>query len=94
MSFKSCSNSHVDVVVRESASSPPWRAMGFYDHLETEKRYVSWKLLDALRDQCEIPWIVFGDFNEIAYAYEKSRGLERNSKQMIDVGTRFLMTLG
>lgn len=31
-----------------------------------------------------MPWIVFSDFNEIAYSYEKYGGLERNGKQMVD----------
>ena len=84
MCFKSYSNSHIDVVMCESDSSPPWRAMGFYDHLDTKKRYISWKLLEVLRDQCEMPWIIFDDFNEITYTYEKTGGLERNSKQMVD----------
>ena len=40
--FKSCSNSHIDVVVRDSPSAKPWRVTGFYGHLDTNKRYVSW----------------------------------------------------
>ena len=40
--FKSCSNSHIDVVVRDSPSAEPWRVTGFYGHLDTNKRYVSW----------------------------------------------------
>ena len=84
MSFKSCSNSHIDVVVCESDSSPPWRATGFYGHPDTEKRHISRKLLDALRTQCDLPWIVFDDFNEIAFSYEKLGGLERNGKQMVE----------
>ena len=82
MSFKSCSNAHIDVVVRESPSSPPWRATGFYGQPRSEKRYISWQLLEALRDQCKMPWIVFGDFNEIVYSHEKSEGLARDGKQM------------
>ena len=77
VSFKSCSNSHIDVVVCESDSSPSWRATSFYGHLDTEKRHISWKLLDALRTQCDLPWIVFGDFNKIAFSYEKLGGLEK-----------------
>ena len=63
--FKSCSNSHIDVVVRESPSSEPWRATGFYGHPETNKRYISWHLLDSLSIQCNLPWVVLGEFNEI-----------------------------
>nr|XP_023911327.1 uncharacterized protein LOC112022938 [Quercus suber] len=80
--FKSCSNAHIDVVVRESPSSPVWRATGFYGQPESEKRYISWQLLEVLGDQCEMPWIVFGDFNEIVFSHEKSGGSERDSKQM------------
>ena len=29
-----------------------------------------------------MPWIVFGNFNEIVYSYEKSKGLARDGKQM------------
>ena len=32
VSFKSCSNGHIDVVVSEGASAHPWRATGFYGH--------------------------------------------------------------
>ena len=39
--FKRCSNSHIDVVVRDSPSAKPWRVTGFYGHLDTNKRYVS-----------------------------------------------------
>ena len=46
--FKSCSNSHIDVVVRESSSFEPWQATGFYGHSKTNKRYISWHLLDLL----------------------------------------------
>lgn len=74
VSFKSCSNAHIDVVFRENSSSTPWRATGFYGHPETEKRHTSWQLLDDLRHQCDMPWIVFGDFNEISYSHEKMGG--------------------
>nr|POE62199.1 hypothetical protein CFP56_39527 [Quercus suber] len=80
--FKSCSNVHIDVVVREFSSSPPWRAMGSYGQPKSEKMYILWQLLEALQDQCEMPWIVFGDFNEIVYSYEKLGGLERDGKWM------------
>ncbi|KAL4602602.1 hypothetical protein ACB092_10G064800 [Castanea dentata] len=40
VTFKSCSNTHIDVVVRESSTSIPWRATGFYGQPETEKRYI------------------------------------------------------
>ena len=63
VNFKSCSNSYIDVVVRESSSSIPWRATDFYGQPKTEKRYISWQLLEALSAQCDMSWIVFRDFN-------------------------------
>ena len=53
--FKSCLNSHIDVVVRESPSFEPRRAIGFYGQPETNKRYISWHLLDSLSTQCNMP---------------------------------------
>ncbi|KAL0012531.1 hypothetical protein SO802_007639 [Lithocarpus litseifolius] len=81
--FKSSSNSHIDVVVRDSPSSEPWRATGFYGHPETNKRYISWHLLDSLSSQCNMPWVVMGDFNEILFSDEKLGGAEREAKQMV-----------
>ena len=82
INFNSCSNSHVDVVVHESLIVEPWRATGFYGHLETIERYISWQLLDSLSKQCNIPWVVFDDFNEILFSVEKLGGAEREAKYM------------
>ncbi|XP_075659107.1 uncharacterized protein LOC142628973 [Castanea sativa] len=41
--FKSCSNSHVDVVVHGVLSPDPWRAIGFYAQPDSSKRDISWK---------------------------------------------------
>ena len=62
---------HIDVVVRESSASIPWRATGFYGQPKTKKHYISWQLLDTLNAQCDMSWIVFGDFNEIVHPSEK-----------------------
>ena len=41
VSFKSCSNGHIDVVVSEGASAHPWRATGFYGHPDAGMRHIS-----------------------------------------------------
>lgn len=74
MNFKSCSNSHIDLVVHESPTAEPWRATSFYGHSDTNKRYISWQLINSLSKQCNI---VFGDFNEILFSDEKLGGAER-----------------
>ena len=39
--FKSCSHSHIDVVVHDIGNGGPWRVTGFYGHPDTGKRYTS-----------------------------------------------------
>lgn len=43
-----------------------------------------WQLLEVLRAQHDLSWIVFGDFNEIVYPNEKLGRLNRDAKQMED----------
>ena len=82
--FRSCSNSHIDVEIHESSVTTPWRATGFYGHPDVGKRFISWQLLDFLKNQYSMPWVVFGDFNEITHSNEKMRWLDRDLKQMED----------
>ena len=44
---------------------------------------VSWKLLEHIHTQLELPWVVFGDFNEITHANEKCGWAKRSADQMI-----------
>ena len=80
--LKSCSNTHIDVVVCEGNGARPWRATGFYGHPDSGMRPISWKLLEYLKSQCHLPWIVFGDFNEILNSDEKLGWLDRDARQM------------
>ena len=80
--FRSCSNSHIDVVVHGSSASTPWRATGFYEHPDVGKRFISWQLLELLKNQYFMPWVVFGDFNEITHSDKKIGWLDRDAKQM------------
>ena len=80
--FKSCSNSHIDVVIHGEFGKPPWRATRFYGQPDTNKRYISWKLMETLNEQCDMPWVVFGDFNEITHPKEKLGWLYRDADQI------------
>lgn len=59
-----------------------WRATGFYGQLHARKRHISWELLRTLKNQSLLPWVVFGDFNEIIHQEEKLGWLERDADQM------------
>ena len=78
--LRSYSNSHIDVEVHESLTPIPWRATGFYGHLDAGKRFISWQFLEFLKNQYTMPWIVFGDFNEITQSDEKIGWLDRDVK--------------
>ena len=39
--FKSCLNTHIDVVVCEGNGAQPWRATGFYGHPDVGMRPIS-----------------------------------------------------
>ena len=70
------------MIVCKDPTSSPWHVTGFYGQPETEKRNILWQLLEAVKVQCDLPWIVFGDFNEIGCNSEKSRGSNRDVTQM------------
>lgn len=57
--FRSCSNSHINVEVHESSAPTPWRATGFYGHPDAYKCFISWKLLEFLKNQYTMSWIVW-----------------------------------
>ena len=80
--FKSCLNGHIDMVVSEGDGAQPWRATGFYGHPDAGMRFSSWKLLESLKRQCDMPWVVFGNFNEIVKSDEKLGWLDRDARQM------------
>lgn len=80
--FKSCSHSHIDVVVVKEDSGGLWRVTGFYGHPDTSMRYSSWELLKTIHSQVALPWVIFEDFNEILHLDEKLGWKDRGSIQM------------
>ena len=80
--FKSCSNSHIDMVVYDEKGRNPWRATGFYEYPDARKRHISWSLLETLKKQCDMSWVVFGDFNEITFPDEKLGWADQDANQM------------
>lgn len=73
---------HIDVVVFSGTRIAPWRATSFYGQPNSSKRHISWSLIKSLKMQCDMPWVIFGDFNEITHSDEKLVWLERDADQM------------
>ncbi|XP_075644989.1 uncharacterized protein LOC142615978 [Castanea sativa] len=82
LEIKSYSRHHIDAVIIEEVSGFQWRITGFYGHPETHHRNESWNFPDALNQQFSLPWLCFGDFNEILSIQEKKGGPPRPQNQM------------
>lgn len=80
--FKSYLKTYIDVVVCEGNGAQSWWATRFYRHPNASMRHISWNLLESLKRQCNMPWVVFGDFNEIINSDEKLGWLEMDARQI------------
>lgn len=49
-----------------------WRCTGIYGHPETDQKQQTWTLLRRLVGLFSLPWLCFGDFNEILQLNEKT----------------------
>ncbi|GJT41193.1 reverse transcriptase [Tanacetum coccineum] len=64
------SKNHVDFRVVED-SGTEWRGSGIYGWPKNQDKYRTWILLRSLKIISTLPWVCFGDFNEVLYAFEK-----------------------
>ena len=80
--FKSYSNSHINVEIHENSSLTPWHATRFYEQPDAARRFSPWQLLEVLKGQSQLLWVVFGDFNEITHSDETLGEPERDTGQV------------
>ena len=69
--IKSYSKHHIDAVVH-SENGCYWRCTGIYGHPEADQKHHTWKLLKRIAELSSMPWLCFGDFNEILHLNEKT----------------------
>lgn len=81
--IKSYSKHHVDGVVHSEKGSY-WRCIGVYGHPESDQKKHTWELLRRLAVLSFLPWLCFGDFNEVLNLNEKSGGRDRRASMVID----------
>ena len=79
---QSYSGYFIDAFVTDSDSGFQWRITGFYGNPKTHRRKESWDLLKYLSQKSQMPWLCFGDFNEIVSVEEKLGGVQRSQYQM------------
>lgn len=59
------SNHYIYAMVKGCGSAPSWRVTGYYCHPERSRRRESWNLLRYLASRNNLPWVIFGDFNDL-----------------------------
>lgn len=78
------SDNYIDAIVTNPTIGFKWQITGFYGHPDTHHRKKSWNLLRDLNRRYKMPWMCFGDFNEIISMEEKKGGAVRSQRQMED----------
>ncbi|KAH9799959.1 reverse transcriptase domain-containing protein [Citrus sinensis] len=73
----SYSQHHIDAEICEEGGSN-WRCTGVYGHPETAQKRHTWTLMKRLASLSSLPWLCFGDFNEILHLSEKKGGSARD----------------
>lgn len=81
VSLISYSQNHIDVMVA-MPDMQPWRLTGWYGFPEHSRRREAWDYLRLLHGKSTLPWLVIGDFNDIARQSEK-RGLNPHPDQLL-----------
>ena len=59
------SRSFIDAIITEQGSGFRWRITSFYGNLEAHRRKESREELAASNRKFQLPWLCYGDFNEI-----------------------------
>ncbi|KAL9680477.1 hypothetical protein QQ045_018356 [Rhodiola kirilowii] len=77
--LKSLSYHHIDVRIKGETE---FSLMLFYGCPRVQDRSSSWELLRYLKKDSGMPWIVIGDFNEIAHSWEMKGVRARGMWQM------------
>ncbi|KAG8501446.1 hypothetical protein CXB51_003788 [Gossypium anomalum] len=73
VSIRSYSLYHVDADIHDPENRETWRLTGISSNLDDCSRRGSWDLIRLLGHDVSVPWLVFGDFNEITSSFEKKR---------------------
>jgi hypothetical protein len=73
---------YIDALVRNSVDLPQWRFTCVYGEPRVEQRHLMWSSLSDLHLRHDLPWLVFGDFNECMWSFEHFSSTPRAEPQM------------
>ncbi|GMI85919.1 hypothetical protein HRI_002261200 [Hibiscus trionum] len=80
MDLLSYSDRHIDSTV--TSSDDCFRFTGIYGYAETSMKYKTWELIDSLRNNSPLPWLIGGDLNDILSDSKKQGGCRRPQSQI------------
>ncbi|XP_021773354.1 uncharacterized protein LOC110737301 [Chenopodium quinoa] len=75
---------HFAIDVLDNNNCAMWRTIGIYGWPEQNNKHLTWSLRYSLKASCNLPCIMFGDFNEIMSMSEKEGGVPRGDRLMDD----------
>ncbi|EOX92527.1 Uncharacterized protein TCM_001468 [Theobroma cacao] len=65
-----------------SSKGETWRLTGFYGNPNNTDRFLNQELIRTLKVQSQLPWLFFGDLNEILFTSEKKGRPKRSNARM------------
>lgn len=68
------SRNHIDVLFLDNDIAS-WRLTCFYGYPERSRRSLSWDLIRSLTSSSQLPWCIYGDFNDLLYPSDKKGSL-------------------
>jgi hypothetical protein len=80
--LQSCSERHIDVLIKESPLATAWRATFVYGQPRVENRHKTWDLRRTISSSVHEPWAFIGDLNEAMWQFEHFSKTKRNERQM------------
>jgi len=73
LALKSMSLNHIDLEGLDGGGNPAWRITGVYGYSKDADKHKTWSLITSLNNST-LPWLCFGDFNEILVQQDKRGG--------------------
>ncbi|XP_042969143.1 uncharacterized protein LOC122301839 [Carya illinoinensis] len=82
LTLENYSQNHISMVLRLAEECQQILLTSFYGFPESARKGDSWNLMKLIKPAENIPWLCFGDFNEILHNHEKVGGANRPYSQM------------
>ncbi|XP_024190432.1 uncharacterized protein LOC112194424 [Rosa chinensis] len=84
---------HIDADISDNGEPVSWRFTGIYGFASRGDRNHTWSLVETLaRENCSLPWLMAGDFNEVWCRANKSGGVPRTTAAMTLFQTTMVAT--